>query len=91
MKRKQALKKAEQLITGDRAKDYGDAYQTHESIAKMWSVLLKKEVSVHDVYRCMIAVKCVRLTHTPKHEDSMIDIIGYASLAMEAMDGKHHS
>lgn len=89
MKRNKALKKAEQLITGDRAKDYGDAYETHESIAKMWSVLLGKEVTVHDVYRCMIAVKCVRLTKTPKHEDSMIDIIGYAALATEAFDGKH--
>tara|TARA_R110000796_G_scaffold106182_1_gene216558 strand:- start:445 stop:714 length:270 start_codon:yes stop_codon:yes gene_type:complete len=89
VKRNKALKKAEQLITGDRAKDYGDAYETHESIAKMWSVLLGKEVTVHDVYRCMIAVKCVRLTKTPKHEDSMIDIIGYAALATEAFDGKH--
>lgn len=89
MKRNKALKKAEQLITGDRAKDYGDAYETHESIAKMWSVLLGKDVTVHDVYRCMIAVKCVRLTKTPKHEDSMIDIIGYAALATEAFDGKH--
>tara|TARA_R110000744_G_scaffold37634_2_gene86092 strand:- start:753 stop:878 length:126 start_codon:yes stop_codon:yes gene_type:complete len=35
VKRNKALKKAEQLITGDRAKDYGDAYETHESIAKM--------------------------------------------------------
>ncbi len=26
MQRSKALKKAEQLITGDRAKDYGDAY-----------------------------------------------------------------
>jgi len=89
VKRNKALKKAEQLITGDRAKDYGDAYETHESIAKMWSVLLGKDVTVHDVYRCMIAVKCVRLTKTPKHEDSMIDIIGYAALATEAFDGKH--
>tara|TARA_R110000824_G_scaffold52462_4_gene145515 strand:+ start:66 stop:335 length:270 start_codon:yes stop_codon:yes gene_type:complete len=89
VKRSKALKKAEQLITGERAKSYGDAYETHENIAKIWSVLLGKEVTVHDVYRCMIAVKCVRLTKTPKHEDSMIDIIGYGALAMEAFDGKH--
>jgi hypothetical protein len=87
--RSKALKKAEQLITGERAKSYGDSYETHENIAKIWSVLLGKEVTVHDVYRCMIAVKCVRLTKTPKHEDSMIDIIGYGALAMEAFDGKH--
>jgi|TARA_R110000796_G_scaffold83132_3_gene182116 hypothetical protein len=88
MQRSEALKKAEQLITGARAKSYGDSYQTHENIAKMWSVILKKEITIHDVYRCMIALKCVRLTTTPKHEDSMVDIIGYAALAMEAFDGK---
>ena len=71
MQRSEALKKAEQLITGERAKSYGDSYQTHENI-----------------YRCMIVLKCVRLTTTPKHEDSMVDIIGYAALAMEAFDGK---
>ena len=49
MNRSKALKKAEQLITGERAKSYGDAYETHENIAKIWSVLLGKEVTVHDV------------------------------------------
>jgi|TARA_R110000803_G_scaffold122838_3_gene190815 hypothetical protein len=88
MQRSEALKKAELLISGPRAKAYGDAYETHQNIAKMWSIVLKKEITVHDVYRCMIALKCVRLNKTPKHEDSMIDIIGYAALAMEAFDGK---
>ena len=46
MQRSKALKKAEQLITGDRAKDYGDAYQNHLRIAKMWSVILQKQITV---------------------------------------------
>ena len=89
MQRSKALKKAEQLITGDRAKDYGYAYQNHLRIAKMWSVILQKQITVEQVYQCMIAVKLSRLIETPNHEDSYVDIIGYGALAMEAKDGKH--
>ena len=44
-------------LDGPRAKDYGDAYENHERIAKMWSVLLDKDVSVPQVLQCMVAVK----------------------------------
>ena len=37
---------------GARAKDYGDAYENHEHIAKMWSVLLNTEVTV---------IKCINV------------------------------
>ena len=83
MNRAEILKKAEDLVNGPRAKDYGDAYQNHERIAKMWSILLEKEVTVAQVYQCMIAVKLSRLIETPDHEDSSIDICGYAALMGE--------
>ena len=57
MNRKEILDKAEKMINGPRAKDYGDAHENHERIAKMWSVLLEREVTVAQVYQCMIAVK----------------------------------
>ena len=83
MKRAEILEKAEEMINGPRAKDYGDAYKNHERIAKMWSVLLGKEVTVAQVYQCMIAVKLSRLIETPDHEDSYVDICGYGALAGE--------
>ena len=43
MKREEILKKAELMINGPRAKDYGDAYKNHDRIAKMWSVYWKKK------------------------------------------------
>jgi len=49
----------------------------------MWSVLLEKEVTVAQVYQCMIAVKLSRLIETPDHEDSYVDICGYGALAGE--------
>ena len=83
MKRAEILKKAELMINGPRAKDYGDAYKNHERIAKMWTVLLDKEITVPQVYQCMIAVKLSRLIETPEHEDSAIDICGYGALMGE--------
>ena len=83
MKRAEILQTAEKAINGPRAKDYGYAYKNHERIAKMWSVLLQKEVTVAQVYQCMIAVKLSRLIETPDHEDSSIDICGYAALMGE--------
>ena len=82
-KREEILEEAERLVNGNRAKDYGDAYEKHDRIAKMWSVLLGKEVTVRQVYQCMVAVKLCRLIETPDHEDSWIDICGYGALGGE--------
>ena len=48
---------------------------------------LQKEITPEQVYQCMIAVKLGRLIHSPKHEDSAIDICGYGALLGES-DGK---
>ena len=83
MKREQILDKAKTLISGERAKDYGDAYLNHKRIAELWSPILDKDITVEQVYACMIAVKLSRLIETPDHEDSWIDICGYAALGGE--------
>ena len=83
MNRKDILEKAEKMINGPRAKDYGDAHENHERIAKMWSVLLEREVTVAQVYQCMIAVKLSRLMETPDHEDTWLVICGYSALGGE--------
>ena len=83
MKRDEILDVAKGLINGARAKAYGDAYENHERIAKMWSVILGREVSVSQVYQCMVALKLSRLIVTPEHEDTWIDICGYAALGGE--------
>jgi len=82
MKRDQLLQKAEELINGDRAKEYGDAKKNFEDIAKMWSVILEKEITPQQMALCMIMVKAARLMKTD-HEDSWVDIAGYAALGGE--------
>ena len=83
MNRKEILNKAESLVNGPRAKEYGDAHENHARIAQMWSVLLNKPVTIQQVYQCMVAVKLARLVVTPNHEDSWIDICGYGALGGE--------
>ncbi len=83
MKRDEILETAKELVNGPRAKSYGEAYKNHERIALMWSVLLEKDITVSQVYQCMVAVKLARLIVTPEHEDSWVDICGYAALGGE--------
>jgi hypothetical protein len=74
------LDTAKGLIYGDREKEYGKAIDNIGNIAKMWSILLQKEVTMEQVIECMIAVKQCRLINQPNHMDSWIDICGYAAL-----------
>ena len=45
MNRSSLLKSADELINGDRAKDYGDAYQNHDKIAIAWNVIAKSALA----------------------------------------------
>jgi len=84
MRRETILAEAESLINGDRDKEYGEPSVNHKRIAELWSVILDQAVSEQDVYLCMIAVKISRLIHDSEHEDSWVDIAGYAALGGEA-------
>ena len=86
MKRDDILKNAMMLINGKRSKDYGDAYDNHQRIADLWSVVFGFKVLVWQVYLCLILVKVARLINSPKHLDSMIDITGYAALLGETIE-----
>ena len=77
------LKKASELITGDRDKEYGDAFINVKDIADGWSLILKTEVTREDVALCMAWVKMARLAKNPNHKDSWVDIAGYAGLGGE--------
>tara|TARA_B100000214_G_C23949190_1_gene619547 strand:+ start:171 stop:476 length:306 start_codon:yes stop_codon:yes gene_type:complete len=84
-KRDQILEEAGELINGDRHEDYGDAFVNHDRIAKLWSVILEREITVKHVILCMVAMKTARLIHANK-EDSWVDICGYGALGGEFAD-----
>ena len=83
MDRKHFLKVVEQTLEGDRQVDYGDASKHFARIARMWEVIFGHQVTLEQVHLCMIAVKMSRLVSSPGHQDSWVDIAGYAALAAE--------
>ena len=89
MNRKELLDAAGKLISGDRAKDYGDAYDNHGRIAEGWNIILRGALNdpgyltpAH-VALMMDWVKTSRLLETIDHEDSWIDKAGYTALGAE--------
>lgn len=78
------LHRADTLINGDRQQDYGDKLQNFAQTAMLWTAVLapklQKEqvITADDVALCMIGIKMARLSKTPNHKDSILDIAGYA-------------
>ena len=76
------LKRVAQVLE-DRGAAYGDPKTQMEAIARRWSITLGTPVTAQQVALCMIDLKLTRLTHDPRHVDSVVDVIGYAALLRE--------
>ena len=48
-----------------------------------WSSTLGREVTPAQVVLCLLDLKLARLAHDPTHEDSAVDVCGYAALLRE--------
>jgi hypothetical protein len=70
-------------VVADRGRTYGDARQSMEAIAQRWSLTLGHPVTAAQVAFCMIDLKLERLRHDPSHEDSLLDVAGYAAVLHE--------
>ena len=85
MNKEDLLKNALDAVTV-RGSAYGDAYTNHKRIADIWSVILQTEVRPDQVAPMMIGVKLARLVETPDHEDSYVDMAGYAATGSQVTD-----
>ena len=83
MPRFEFLQNTLKAIEGPREKTYGDPLKNHTRIAEAWSNILGIDVSIHQVYACLVAMKLSRLTNSPDHLDSWMDIAAYSALAGE--------
>lgn len=81
--RETVLTTAEQLINGQRAKDYGDASENFQRIADLWTPILGVQVTASDVALCLTQLKVARLITSPTHKDSWVDAAGYIALGGE--------
>lgn len=75
------LATADRLVNGDRNNTYGPPSQDFTRTAQLWTTYLdgRSTLEAHDVAVMMILLKVSRLACTPDHEDSWIDIAGYAA------------
>lgn len=97
MKASEMLEHAAALVGGQRAQDYGDKAINHQRIAYLWNAWLSEsrdkpgmtgEITAYDVAMMMLLVKVARLMHSPGHQDSHVDIAGYASILEEIANGQ---
>lgn len=86
VKSKPLLEQAHDIITGERAQQYGPVSESFGKIAAIWAAILNTEVTAHDVALCMIGLKVARATNG-YHFDSFLDIAGYAACA-EQLDNE---
>ena len=80
------LTEANDLIYGQREKDYGPPRRHLTLIADFWeSYLVGKGLTIGltatDVAYMLALLKLARLAHDPTHRDSMVDAAGYIGLA----------
>ena len=89
MKRDEILDTAKELINGQRAKDYGDAFDNHSRIANGWNIIMNGALISHGylteqhVILMMDWMKTARLLETLDHDDSWTDKLGYSALGAE--------
>ena len=78
------LAEAAQIVQ-KRRRSYGPPALLFERVAVRWSQVLGAEVTPAQVITCLIDLKVARLTHDPKHLDSITDIAGYAGCLAEVL------
>ena len=84
------LNTANDIINGDRKDEYGDAFDSFDRIAGLWSSYLDHHISPVDVAQMMILMKVSRGANVAKfnaiQEDSLVDIAGYSALAYQVSE-----
>lgn len=74
------LRRAAELIEGGRQEDYGDFMTNSIYVAERAGLEWEKNEGILQAIDVMIGYKKARLNHSPTHEDSIVDLIGYAAL-----------
>ena len=81
------LLEAMQCITHDRAATHGEAEDSFQTIADVWSWWLSNRtlspLTAADVAMMMVLFKVARISGNKTHDDNYIDLAGYAALAGE--------
>ncbi len=70
-------------VVAERRKISGEPVAAMAVVARRWSITLGRPITPAEVVLCLIDLKLARLGHDPKHQDSILDIAGYAAVLQE--------
>ena len=70
-------------VVAERSRASGAPAGSMELLAKRWSITLGRTVTPAQAVMCLIDLKLTRLAHDPHHQDSILDIAGYAAVLHE--------
>lgn len=70
-------------VVAERREIYGEPAAAMATVARRWSITLGRPVTPAEVVLCLIDLKLARLGHDPRHQDSVLDIAGYAAVLQE--------
>ena len=89
MTRDDLLKKAAEIVNGDRDKEYGGPEDCFRKISLYWMAYLGRRIEPEDVAIMMMFVKIARLEMSEfQSADSWVDIAGYAACGAEIAQGE---
>lgn len=86
-KREECLRRACEIVNGQRERSYGTPEDNFKVIAEMWSGYLNVDISSVDVAMMMSILKIARIRGGNYTEDSFIDLAGYAACGYEIATG----
>lgn len=81
--REQCLDKAKECVMKDRNSTYGSPEDSFQKVANLWSAYKGIEFTGKDVALMLALLKVGRLSANPTHDDSWIDLAGYAACGSE--------
>jgi hypothetical protein len=88
--RDECLEAARLCISHDRNETYGSPSSSFGVVAALWTTLLSRKLrpgaklAARAAILSMAPLKLARLAHNPAHDDSAIDLAGYAAIFAEA-------
>lgn len=85
---KNQLLDACKVALNSRGQHYGKVLENHNRIAKIWSLIIGSDITEEQVALMMVGLKVARLIETPDHQDSILDIAGYAAVMSECIEEK---
>lgn len=86
-KREECLRRANEIVNGQREQQYGNPEDNFQMIADLWSAYLRADVSPVDVAMMMGLLEIARISTGIFKEDSFVDLAGYAACGYEIARG----